>query len=157
MIAESVIRTAVVNKIIANDATARVYRRHRFPSGDQLAEYVRLFVNAGQINTYMVRRLRRIPEVHGIPKRLVSVTHDYGITFFYGLVDDDSDDVASEEIMQATIESLAALFEADNTIGLGHSIGHEGLALPADLSDGMLGSWKCLHAALRLRVTAQDC
>ena len=157
MVSETTIRTAVVNKIIAVDATARVHRRRRYPKQERIEEYRSLFLGTnGTINAYMIRRLHRVPSVHGVPKRLVSVTYGYEIRFYFGLTDSDNDGAASEETAQARIDQLATAFEADNTLGLGATVGHDGLAMVLDFEDIALGDWACHRARLAIEITAQN-
>ena len=136
---------------------AKVHRRRRFPQQERSEEYQRLYLDEdGVINTYMIRRLHRVPSLHGIPRRLVSVTYGYEIRFYRGLSDSDDDGAASEEIAQLLIDQLAAVLEADNTLGLGASVGHNGLAMPFDFEDVAIGDWAAHRARLMIEVTAQN-
>jgi hypothetical protein len=155
---EAQIRQAIATKIIAFDALARVHKRVRFPQENRLDEWARLFAEESTktINGYMVRRVRRFPEMVGIPGRLRSLTHDYEIRFLYGFVDSETDSLASEEIAQGKIEGLAASFETDVQIGLGASVTHEGLELPNDFEDVVIGDWLAHRALMRLRVIAMN-
>jgi len=155
---EAQIRAAIAAKITAFDAAARVHKRVRYPMQNRLDEWVALFVEASSttMNGYMVRRMRRFPEMVGTPGRLRSLTHDYEIRFLYGLVDNETDSLASEEIAQGKIEGLAASFETDAQIGLGASVRHEGLELPNDFEDVVIGDWLAHRALLRLRVKAMN-
>jgi hypothetical protein len=156
MISETTIRSALVAIIAQNDSKARVYRRIRFVKQGRIEEFNAIYRDEdGIINCYMVRRLRRRPNLGGVPQRLKSVEFDYEIRFRYGMRDDV--DVAdggnpSEEIAQANIDSLAALFEADNTLGLGACVSHTGLGLPGDFEDRLIGDWVAHAADLRLTV-----
>jgi hypothetical protein len=158
MITEAQLRTAIVQTIQAADAAARVHRRRRYPQQNRLAEYTRLFREAesGLINGWMVRRLRRAPALHGIPQRLVSVTFDFGVRFYYSLIESDDDAVASEEAAQLKIETVAAQFEADATLGLGPTVQHSGLEMPTDFEDVILGDSACHRADLRIAITVRN-
>src|SRR5436305_403968 len=87
-------------------------------------------------------------------KDIDSVTYTYEIVFRYALTEDDDDQVASEETAQALIDSLAALFESDNTLGLGRCVTHEGLQLPQDFDDVVFAEKACHRAIMRIAVTA---
>ncbi|MGA9769306.1 MAG: hypothetical protein WBV94_09715 [Blastocatellia bacterium] len=157
MIAESALRSAIVAIIQSSDSTARVHRRWRYPSQNNLAQWLELFRDENQkINTYWVRRVRRIPFLSGVPKRLARVEYVYEIRFYFGLIDSDVNEEASEELAQAAIDSLAGLFEADNSLGLGRCVTHSGLALPNDFEDVLLGDWGAHRAVMRLEVTAAN-
>src|SRR5262245_47382222 len=113
---EAQIRTAIAAKLQSVDVAARVHRRVRYPKQNSIAEFVALFRESElkRINGYMIRRVRLVPTLHGIPRRLVSIIYTYEIRFYFGLIDNDDDQVASEEAAQAKIDAQAAAFHADN-------------------------------------------
>ncbi|HEX8091832.1 MAG TPA: hypothetical protein VF762_23465 [Blastocatellia bacterium] len=153
MVSESQIRSAIIAVISANDGKARAHRRWRYPAQNRLAEWVNLFRDEDQkINAYMVRRVRRFPTLRGIPGRLVKVEYVYEVRFYLGLFDSEDDSAASEEIAQARVDSLAASFEADVTLGLGRCVSHGGLELPTDFEDVLVGDWAAHRAVLRISV-----
>jgi hypothetical protein len=153
MVPETQTRTALVTTIQGVDPVAKVHRRRRIPKDNQIGEWARLNVDAEKkVNSYHIRRLRRIPEMRGIPKRLVKVTHLYEIRFYFGLKDLDDDSTASEEIAQQRIEDLAAAFEASPTLGLGASVSHSGLGLPNDFEDVQVGSYLSHRALMQIAV-----
>jgi hypothetical protein len=125
-----------------------------------MAEYYNLLRDEDNLfNSYMIRRVRRTPTVKGIPQRLVAVEHQYEIRFYYGLKDDDDDTVATEEIVQAKLESLAALIETETPqgpLGLGATVSHEGLELPSDFEDKTIGDWSFHRPNLRITVTVRN-
>lgn len=144
-----------------HDSAAQVHRRRRYPKDGRIDEYQRLYMSdeLKLINAYSIRRFRREPLMRGIPGRLVSVTYDFGIRFYRHLIDTDDDGAASEETAQAAIDSLAAKFEADITLGLGRTVSHEGLRMPLDFEDVLLGDWPAHRADLRLtvKVSSANC
>lgn len=151
------IRTAIIAKIRQNDSGARTHRRYRFPQQNRLDEWAKLFrADDDKLNCYMIRRLRRAPTMKGIPNRLAKIEHTYEIRFYYGLLDSDDDSEASEEIAWALIDSLAAILEADASLGLGATVTHNGLELPTDFEDVVIGDWPAHRALLRLSVVAQN-
>lgn len=160
MISEAQLRTTLVQKIQSFDSEARVHRRRRFPAQNRLSEYARLFREGGtgKVNGYMIRRLRRKPLFHGVSRqrRLVSVTYDYQIRFYYGIHDADDDGAASEETAQLKIDLLAEALEADLSLGLGACVKHDGLDMPEDFDDVVLGDAACHRADLRLSVTVAN-
>lgn len=160
MIGESTVRTGLVNKIKENDPKARVHRRIRYPKFNRTAEYLNLLRDEDNLfNAYMIRRVRRTPFLKGIPKRLIAVEYEYEIRFYYGLKDDDDDSVATEEIAQAKIDSLAAVIEAETEqgpLGLGATVSHDGLELPGDFEDRLVGDWAFHRADLRIKVTVRN-
>jgi hypothetical protein len=156
-VTETQVRSAVVAKLRENDATARVHRRWRYPSQNRIAEWVNLFRgDDGQINSYQVRRVRRFPTMQGVPKRLIKTEYVYEIKFHFGLIDSEEDSAASEEAAQARIDSLAALMEADVTLGLGRCVTHGGLELPNDFEDVVIGDWAAHRALMRLLVEVSN-
>jgi hypothetical protein len=157
MIEEPTLKSAIAATVQANDALARVHRRWRYPSQNRIAQWLELFRDDDQkINTYWIRRLRRIPFLSGVPKRLAKVEYVYEIRFYFGLIDSDVDAEASEELAQAKIDSLAGLFEADSTLDLGRCVTHSGLALPSDFEDVLIGDWVAHRAVMRLEVTVAN-
>lgn len=156
MISESEVRSALIGKIRENDAKARVHRRIRYPKQNRIADYYNLLRDEDNLfNAYMLRRVRRMPTLKGIPQRLVAVEHLYEIRFYFGLKDDDDDSVATEEIVQSKLESLAALVEADTSLGLGATVSHEGLELPSDFEDKVIGDWAFHRPNLRIAITVR--
>ncbi|MEK6323624.1 MAG: hypothetical protein AABN33_18440 [Acidobacteriota bacterium] len=157
MVSESAIRTAIVAKIREADDTAKVHRRWRYPAQNRLAEFANLFRDEqGKINGYMMRRIRRDPEMRGIPARLVSVSQIFAIRFYSQLIDNDDPAIASEENTQARIDALAAEFETDVQMGLGNTVFHAGLQMPLDLVDVILGDAAAHRADFRLEVTTAN-
>ena len=156
MVSETQLRSAIVAKVRAGDSKARVHRRWRYGAQNRLAELIAIYRDEdGRLNAYFIRRLRRFPTMKkGIPNRLTKVEYDYEIRFYFGLLDSDEDDVASEEIAQARVDSLAAGFEADATLGLGRCVTHSGLQLPSDFEDVIIpgGDWPAHRAVMRLSV-----
>jgi hypothetical protein len=161
MVAEAAIRTAMVAKITAADGTARVHRRRRYPPQGRQGAYADLFrIDSDpkkKINGYMIRRLRRVAVMKGIPGRLWKVTHTYQITFYSHFVESADAGVASEESAQLAIETLAAAFESDVQIGLGNTVSHTGLQMPLDFTDVVFGDGAQAHRAdLTLEVTTTN-
>jgi len=157
MISETRIRTAIVGVIRSADAAAKVYPRFRYPAQARLKEFADLFRDdTGKINAYMIRRIRRTPEIRGIPGRLIKVTHAYKIRFYAHLIDSDDPLVASEEIAQLKIETLSALFESDVTLGFGPSVSHEGLVMEMDFADVVLGDTAVHRNDLGITVTTAN-
>lgn len=159
MIAETTIRTALVAAITSVDATAKVHRRFRYAKDAQVSAFVNLFretASPHKVNGYMIRRVRRIPEMTGVPGRLKKVTHVYKIRFYAHLIDSNDPAIASEEIAQSRIEALAAALEANVNLGLGASISHEGLGMEMDFTDVILGDTAVHRNDLGISVTAMN-
>jgi hypothetical protein len=153
MVSDTQIRTAFIALIVAEDGKARTHRRWRYPAQNRLADWVALFRDEdGKLNGYMIRRVRRFPTMKGIPGRLSKIEYVYEIRFYFGIFDSSDDALASEEIAQARIDSLAARFEVDVTLGLGRCVTHGGLELPNDFEDVVIGDWPAHRAVLRVSV-----
>lgn len=145
------VRDAIAAKIAALDPQARVHKRFRYPLNNQLAAWLAIHRDDdGKLNSWQIRRVRRLPTMRGIPGRLVKVELVYEIKFLYGLTDKEDD--PSEETAQRRIDDLAALFEADFNLGLGAGVTHGGLELPADFEDVETGSYGAHRAVMRLSV-----
>jgi hypothetical protein len=160
MISEPTLRSALVVKIKENDPKARVHRRIRYPKANRIAEYLNLLRDEDNLfNAYMIRRVRRTPTLRGIPQRLVQVEHQYEIRCYFGLKDDDDDSVATEEIVTAKLEALAALIETETEqgpLGLGATVSHDGLELPTDFEDKIIGDWAFHRPNLRITITVKN-
>lgn len=155
---ERQIRDAIVAVIAANIGTGKAYNRVRFSDSD--AAYVKLYVDDdGRVHTYFVRRIAMRLETTNFDD-IVSRTHIYEIRGLYGIVDSDTDDLASENIFQLELETIGAALDADKHLGFtDYFVSHSGFEIPLEMPDVVenFGSVKCHGVQARVAVRVEEC